>query len=48
MLFGTPAAAEEFLNCNLAYGVRRLDELGELLDGYPSPEKEWQQPVKGV
>jgi len=44
----TPAAAEEFLNCNLAYGVRRLDEMGALLDGYPSPEKEWQQPVKGV
>ncbi|MBI3829915.1 MAG: family 20 glycosylhydrolase [Planctomycetes bacterium] len=40
------ASAEEYLNSNLAYGIRRLDELAGLLEGYPSPEKEWQQPVK--
>ncbi|MCW8132291.1 MAG: family 20 glycosylhydrolase [Planctomycetota bacterium] len=42
------ASCDEYLNSNLAYGIGRLDELAGLLEGYPSPEKEWQQPVKGV
>lgn len=41
-----PSSADEYLNNTLAYGIRRLDELAGLLEGYPSPEKEWQQPVK--
>ncbi|GMV82555.1 MAG: hypothetical protein AMXMBFR7_37390 [Planctomycetota bacterium] len=40
------SAVEEHLNCNLAYGLRRLDALQEVLEHYPMPDKDWQQSVR--
>ncbi|MCZ7649013.1 MAG: hypothetical protein M5U26_27780 [Planctomycetota bacterium] len=41
-----PESAEEYLNCKMAYGLRRLDQLQEVLEAYPLPETDWQQPVR--
>jgi hypothetical protein len=45
-VFFSNASIEEYLAGGLAYGLRRLDELAELLSAYPLPDKEWQQPVR--
>ena len=39
------AIVREFLESNIAYGLRRLDEIESLLSSYPTPPPEWQQPV---
>ena len=37
---------EEFLNCQLAYGLSQLDMMAGMLDPYPIPDKEWRQSVR--
>lgn len=36
---------QEFLECSIAYNLRKLEEMEALLANYPLPPTEWQQPV---
>ena len=40
-----PAIVQEYLDSTIAYHLKRLDDMENLLGSYPIPPKEWQQPV---
>jgi len=40
------SCVDEYLNSELAFSLSRLDVLGALLEKYPLPDKEFQQPVR--
>ncbi len=37
---------QEFLECSIAYNMKKLDDMESLLANYPLPPAEWQQPVQ--
>ena len=38
--------AQEYLDSEIAFNLKRLDEMEKLLSDYPLPDTEWQQPAQ--